>query len=87
MDLVLEWPGQQRWAIEVKRSLNPSLGKGFHQARADLQPECTFVVIPVEQGFPLADGVEAVGLAELAARLRERFEPMGSEPGQTAPSY
>jgi predicted AAA+ superfamily ATPase len=72
MDLVLEWQGQRRWAIEVKRSLSPSLGKGFHQARADLQPERTFVVIPVEQGFPLAEGVEAVGLAELAARLRER---------------
>jgi uncharacterized protein len=72
MDLVIEWPSQRRWAIEVKRSLNPSLGKGFHQARANLQPERTFVVIPVEQGFPLADGVEAVGLAELAARLREQ---------------
>jgi len=28
-----------------------------HQARADLQPEQTFVVIPGDGGYPLADGV------------------------------
>jgi predicted AAA+ superfamily ATPase len=74
MDLVLEWPGQRRWAIEVKRSLSPRLAKGFHQARADLQPERTFVVTPAERSFPMAEGVEALGLADLAARLRERGE-------------
>jgi predicted AAA+ superfamily ATPase len=69
IDLVLEWSPQRRWAIEVKRSLSPRLGKGFHQARADLQPERTFVVTPSATGYPLADGVEVMGLAELAAVL------------------
>jgi hypothetical protein len=69
MDLVLEWPDQRRWAIEVKRSLSPRLGIGFHQARGDLRPERTFVVIPAELGHPLGDGVEAVGVAELAGLL------------------
>ena len=71
IDLVLEWSLQRRWAIEVKRSLSPRLGKGFHQARADLQPERTFVVTPSATGYPLADGVEVMGLAELAAVLRQ----------------
>jgi predicted AAA+ superfamily ATPase len=71
IDLVLEWSPQRRWAIEIKRSLSPRLGKGFHQARADLQPERTFVVTPAVMGYPLADGVEVVGLAELAAVLRD----------------
>lgn len=71
IDLVLEWSPQRRWAIEVKRSLSPRLGKGFHQARADLQPERTFVVTPSATGYPLADGVEVMGLAELAAVLRQ----------------
>jgi predicted AAA+ superfamily ATPase len=72
MDLVLEWPDQRRWAIEVKRSLSPRLGIGFHQARGDLRPERTFVVIPAELGHPLGDGVEAVGVAELAGLLWEQ---------------
>ena len=71
IDLVLEWSPQRRWAIEVKRSLSPRLGKGFHQARADLQPERTFVVTPSATGYPMADGVEVMGLAELAAVLRQ----------------
>jgi predicted AAA+ superfamily ATPase len=71
IDLVLEWSPQRRWAIEVKRSLSPRLGKGFHQARADLQPERTFVLTPSATRYPLADGVEVMGLAELAAVLRQ----------------
>jgi len=69
MDLVLDLPGGQRWAIEVKRGLAPKLGKGFHQARADLAPDRTFVVIPAEDHYPLGDGVEAIGVAELAGLL------------------
>ena len=55
--------------IEVKRSLSPRLGRGCHQARADLPPEQTFVVIPGDGGYPLADGVEVLGLAQLAERI------------------
>ena len=73
---MLEWPHQPRWAIAVKRSLSPSLGKGFHQARADLAPAHSFVVIPGDAAYPLANGVEVLGLAALAERLRQ--EPMGA---------
>lgn len=69
LDLVIDHPGGERWAIEVKRSLTPALTRGFHQARADLHPHQCFVVIPREGRYPLAPGVEAVGLAELAAHL------------------
>lgn len=69
MDLVIDLPNGERWAIEVKRSLSPVLSRGFHQSRADLAAQHCFVVIPREGRFPLASGVEAVGLAELAALL------------------
>jgi len=69
MDLVIDHPGGERWAIAVKRSLTPTLSRGFHQARADLNPHHSLVVIPREARFPLAPGVEAVGLAELAAQV------------------
>jgi len=69
MDLIIDHPSGERWAIEVKRSLTPALSKGFHQARADLDPKHCFVVIPREGRFPLAPGIDAVGLTELAAEL------------------
>ena len=69
IDLVLDLPNGQRWGIEVKRGLAPKLGKGFHQARVDLAPDRTFVVIPAEERYPLSDGVEAIGVAKLAGLL------------------
>jgi uncharacterized protein len=40
IDLVLEMPGKHGlWAIEIKRGLSPSPGKGFIIARADLKPK------------------------------------------------
>ena len=75
INLLLEWPDQRLWAIEVKRSLRPRLGRGFHQARADLQPEQTFVVNPGEGGCPLADGVEVLGLAQMAERIHRAPAP------------
>jgi hypothetical protein len=62
---------QRCWAIAIKRSLSPRLGKGFDQARADLQRVRTFAVTPSATGYPLGDGAEIVGLTELAALLRE----------------
>ncbi len=70
MDLVLDLPGGQRWAIAIQRSSAPRLSKGFHQARADLEPQRTFVVYVGDARFPLLEGVEAIGAAELAAALR-----------------
>ena len=69
MDLVIDHPGGERWAIEVKRSLTPTLSRGFHQARAELNPCQSFVVIPRVSRFPLAPGVDAIGLSELASEL------------------
>ncbi len=40
----------------MKRSLSPRLGRGCHQARADLQPEQTLLVIP-GGGWPWAGAI------------------------------
>ncbi len=72
IDLVLEFPGGARWAIEIKRSLAPKLGKGFHQAREDLRPERSFVVYAGGERYPLAEKVEAVSLRELGEMLAAR---------------
>lgn len=68
-DLVLEWPDGKRWAVEVKRSLAPALEKGFRQACADLQPERAFIVYAGEERYPLAAGIEVIGLRTLTGLL------------------
>ncbi len=72
LDLLLHFPDDRLWAIEVKRSLTPKIGRGFHSACADLQPERRFVVTPGLEPFPLREGVEAVPLFWLAEHLAGR---------------
>ncbi|MBI3129026.1 MAG: ATP-binding protein [Candidatus Tectomicrobia bacterium] len=72
IDLVLELPGKRGlWAIEIKRGLSASPGKGFHNAREDLKPKRSFVVYSGEEHHPAAKGVEAIGLREMASLLAE----------------
>jgi len=69
IDLILTLPGREPWAIEIKRSLEPRLSKGFHHACADIRPEAKFVVYPGVERFKMANGVEAINVAELAHLL------------------
>ena len=72
LDLVLEIPGFQ-WpiAIEIKRSLTPSLGKGFHNAISDIEPERAFVVHAGEERYPVGESTEVIGLREMALLLSQ----------------
>jgi uncharacterized protein len=69
IDLLLDWPGGDRWAVEVKRSLAPKLERGFHSACADVNPARRFVVHPGKDRFPVTEDVEAVPLPALLAEL------------------
>lgn len=61
-DLLLTFPDQVTWAIEIKRSLAPSLKKGFHFAKQDIKPEASFLVYPGTEAFSVAEGTKAIGL-------------------------
>lgn len=67
VDLLLAWPDGSLWAVEVKRSLAPKAERGFYAACDDLSPSRRFVVYPGEDRWPLADGVEVLGLAALCS--------------------
>ena len=69
MDLVLDLPGGERWAVEIKRGHAPTLGRGFHHACEDLRPHRTFVVYSGDEGYPMPGGVEVVALRTLADHL------------------
>jgi uncharacterized protein len=64
-DLLLTFPDQTTWAIEIKRSLAPSLKKGFYFARDDIQPAASFVVYPGAETYSVAEGVKAIGLVAM----------------------
>ncbi len=71
IDLVLEMPDKTLWAIEIKRSLNPRLQKGFYYAQADLKPQRSFVIYAGHERYPLANNVEAINLYDFLVELRQ----------------
>ena len=75
MDLVLELPGRRPWAIEIKRSPEPTLGEGFFKARDDIEAERSFVACSTEGHWDRGQGVEVIGVRELVELLREEGLP------------
>jgi hypothetical protein len=69
IDLVLELPGTRRWAVEVKRGLAPRVERGFHTAIDDLRPDRALLVYSGEGRYPARDGIETIGLREMAQDL------------------
>ena len=75
VDLLLNWPSGESWAIEVKRSLAPKVERGFHSACEDLQPTRKLVIYPGDEPFPLGHGVQAMPLTTLCHELALRAHP------------
>lgn len=71
IDLIIAWPNQEIWAIEIKRSLQPKVEKGFHQACLDLEPKKKFVVYAGQERFSLGHDVEAISLLDLSNEIKK----------------
>lgn len=69
VDLLLNWPNGDLWAVEIMRSLAPKLERGFHSACADLKPVRKLVVYPGDETYRLAEDVEVVNPRVAAERV------------------
>lgn len=74
IDLILAMPGRAPWAIEIKRSLEPKVSKGFHNACEDIEPGKKYVVYPGTELYRLSRDVEAAGAGELARTLARQAD-------------
>jgi predicted AAA+ superfamily ATPase len=70
IDLVLELPARHGvWSVEIKRSLDPKVEKGYQIASDDIKPDRRFVVYAGTESYPLRPDVQAIGLRSLASLL------------------
>ncbi len=70
LDLVLEGPKNEVIAVKVKRSIAPTVSRGFHSASDDIKATRKVVVYPGEDRFPLNGDTEAINLHAFLAELR-----------------
>jgi predicted AAA+ superfamily ATPase len=69
IDLLLNWPGGELWAIEIKRSSAPKIERGFYSACDDLNPSQKWVVYPGQESYPISADIQAISLHGLCAKL------------------
>jgi predicted AAA+ superfamily ATPase len=69
IDLVLDFYGNEKWAIEIKRSSAPTLSKGFYIACEDIKADKRYVIYSGQERFPLSEGVIAISLPDLMQEL------------------
>ena len=62
IDLVLETPKGEIWAIEIKQSLAPKIKATYHRASEDIGASRKFVIYPGDEGYPLTGNTEVIGL-------------------------
>lgn len=72
VDLVLEFASGQLWAIEIKKSLAPTVSRGFHSALDDLKPSAAWIVYAGADRYPSTRGVEVIPLSALMGELRAK---------------
>jgi predicted AAA+ superfamily ATPase len=64
-DIVVTRGGIPEILIEIKYSTTPKTNRGFFIAQTDLGTKRNYVICPVETGFPLRNGVQAVSYREI----------------------
>jgi hypothetical protein len=68
LDVVVE-SGQHIIGFEIKFSVAPKVSKGFWQSLKDVRPQQTYIVAPVQQRWPFAEGVEVITVGDIAGVL------------------
>ncbi len=69
-DLVLEFGPDRRWAIEIKKSSAPTVGRSFTVSSDDLEAERRILVHKGSETFPMRGGVEAMTLLDAVRAVR-----------------
>ena len=72
LDLVLRLPGDDIWAIEIKRTTAPKVSRGFHLAVDDIKADRKILVYAGEREVPAGGGLRAMPLADAVDQLRNR---------------
>ncbi len=71
IDLILEGPGQQVWAVEIKRSAAPALSRGYHNGCEDVGATRKYVIYAGSERFPMPGSTEAIGLIDFMKMIAD----------------
>jgi len=71
IDLILEGPQGQRWAVEIKKSLSPRVSGRFVQEIELLETTKSFVIYGGKDRYPGLGSTEIIGLVEFLEEIKK----------------
>lgn len=71
IDLIIKLPSNKLYAIEIKKSIAPKIGRGFYEACEDINPTHMYVIYDGQEKYQLKKGVFAISLNDLMSELLE----------------
>ncbi len=69
IDLVIEKDAKTRYAIEIKRSMTPTVSKGFHLGSEDIEATKRYIVYPGKERVPVGKGIAAISIIDMIKEL------------------
>ncbi len=69
IDLIIETPNRETFALEIKRTLSPKVSKGFKNGCEDIKPHKRYYIIPYGDPYPIDKETVAIGLEEFLKLL------------------
>jgi predicted AAA+ superfamily ATPase len=69
IDLLVERPNKEIWAVEVKRSMAPKFSKGYSISANEINTTKNFIVYPGTEQYAINDLTEVISLSALLALL------------------
>ena len=73
IDLILDFPSEDRWAIEIRKNSNATPAKGFHICSEDIEATHKFMIYDSDEEKNLDYNTVAVPLYEMVLRLSEHI--------------
>ncbi len=70
IDLIIEQNSKTKFAIEIKRSLAPSVSKGFHLGCEDIKASHRYIVYPGKEKFLVNKQVTAIPLLDIMKEIQ-----------------
>lgn len=69
IDLLIERPNKEVWAVEVKRSMAPKFSKGYSISASELNTAKNFIVYPGSERYSINENTEVISLAAFLEML------------------
>lgn len=69
IDLLLQLPGRESWAVEIKNGTAPKIGKGFYVACKDVKATRKFIVYGGDDEFPIENDTMVISLGKFLTQL------------------